>query len=599
MSTEASRAIVICAALLAAACSEKTHEPGNGGDPSQIGPGVGASGASGTGAGTGAEAGGAPGVGGAPRADTDAGREGGDISAGAGDDARPPADAGADASVMRPPPECEEDGSSAPCRACTHQGLVQGMSDRASCEYLGIPYAQPPVGDRRFTAPQPANSWTGVRQATAYGAACIQGMDLSGSSELSEDCLFINIWTPMTSPPEPLPVMVYIYGGGYNGGATNTYAGLDLSEAGPAVVVSMNYRVGALAFFAHPELDRERGVEPSGSDGIRDQQLALRWVKDNIASFHGDPNNVTLFGESAGASSVGIHLVSPGSRGLVQRYILESGVATRGVANGIAPVTRDEMYARTQQMATDLCPSASNVIACLRGLPATELMAWASSGGAGGSGGLGWVPVVEGPGGVLPDTPDALMEAGDFNPGEIIVGTNANEYGLFALLRGSATSVADMRARVEASHPDAVDEIMAIYAPNASVAANQAYVTLMTDVMFRCASRSFARLASANQRSVYLYSFEQGSAWHSDELVYVFGYFSLGVLPPAASLQAAIRGYWLNFAATGDPNGGGLPVWPKYDTASDRHMTLVDPPAAGSGLQKGACDFWDGYLASH
>ena len=498
------------------------------------------------------------------------------------------------------PPQCATDANVPACGSCTHQGLVEGKVDGDTCVYLGIPYAKPPVGPRRFMPPEPAESWSGVRRATSWGTACVQGMDLSGSSQLGEDCLFINVWTPMTPPAQPLPVMVFLHGGGYSGGATNTYSGIGLSKRGPVVVVNMNYRVGALGFFAHPELDKQRPDKPSGSDGIRDQQLALRWVHDNISSFHGDPNNVTLFGESAGSSSVGIHLVSPGSAGLAQRFILESGVATRGVENGIAPVTRETMYAYTAKLTDELCPSASDVMECLRDLPPEKLMTWSPAAGGDNGARLGWVPVIEGPGGVLPDSPDALMERGEFHPGSIIVGTNRNEYGLFALLQGSVSSVEQMRARVQMRYPNHVDQIMALYAPSDSTDASQAYITLMTDLMFRCASRNFARLASAHERSVYLYSFEEGTAVHSDEMTYVFGYgnFTLGILPPVEALVESIQGYWLSFATTNDPNGARRPAWPTYETASDRHLTLVNPPSAGTGLQKMACDFWDEYLNS-
>lgn len=514
------------------------------------------------------------------------------------DDASATSDAG-----NGPLPMCEGTASAASCMACTHQGLVQGGTQDTMCEYLGIPYAQAPVGDLRFAAPRPADGWNGVRDSTAFGAACPQGgVNLAGTTDVSEDCLFINVWTPTAEPTEPLPVMVYIYGGGYTGGATNAYSGLDLARAGNVVVVSMNYRVGALGFFAHPDLDAERADAPSGSDGIRDQQLALQWVHDNVAAFHGDANNVTIFGESAGSSSVGVHLVSPGSRGLVQRFIMESGVSTRGVANGIQPKARDDAYARTAQMATDLCPGSTDVIGCLRGLPADQIMAWAPSSTTGGAtGGLGWGPVIEGPGGVLPDSPDALMEAGDFNPGEIIVGTNKNEYALFQLGGATITTIDQMRTQVQASYPDSVDTIMALYAPSGTVDVNEAYVTMMTDVMFRCETRSFARLATSKGRSVYVYSFEQGTAMHSEELNYIFGpgFFTLGFVQPVPSLQDAMRGHWYHFAQNGDPNGEGLIAWPKYDATSDQNMTFVDPPAVGSGLQKDACDFWDGYLASH
>jgi para-nitrobenzyl esterase len=394
--------------------------------------------------------------------------------------------------------------------------------------------------------------------------------------------------------------MVFIYGGGFSGGATNTYSGIGLSRKGPVVVVTMNYRVGALGFFAHPELDAQRADKPSGSDGIRDQQLALRWVRDNISSFGGDPKNVTVFGESAGGSSVCVHLVSPGSRTLARRFIMESGVCTRGVANGVEPVQRERTYARAQQMAADLCPGSMDVLGCLRGLPADQLMAWSppAAPAASGAPGIGWVPVIEGAGGVLPDHPDALIARGDFHRGEVLVGTNKNEAGLFNPL--PFYSFEELRAMVQEQYAARADEIMALYAPSPDVDAYQALVTLMTDVMFRCPSRGLARMLQSQGTPVYLYSFEQGSAWHAEEMTYVFGYDYLlfGVVPPVESLVDAVQRYWTNFAYRGDPNGEGLMMWPRYDLAGDHHMTLVDPPAAGSGHARAACDLWDNYLAS-
>src|SRR5262249_8862991 len=269
-------------------------------------------------------------------------------------------------------PACTSSADTASCLACVHQGLAQGSSADGICAYLGIPYAKPPVGPLRFAAPEPAEGWNDVRDATAFATAWVQGnagVGLTGGAATGEDCLYLNVWTPVDAGSTPLPVMVFIYGGGYATGATNTYNGAGLAKAGPAVVVSMNYRLGALGFFAHPDLDKERAGAPAGSDAIRDQQLALQWVHDNIGRFDGDPSNVTLFGESAGSSAIGVHVVSPGSHGLVTRFIMESGVSTRGVASGIEPATQGARYALTEKMAEDLCPGASDVIACLRELP--------------------------------------------------------------------------------------------------------------------------------------------------------------------------------------------------------------------------------------
>ena len=515
------------------------------------------------------------------------------------------ADSGA-AAAQPEPAKCAELGATAKsCTTCTHQGWVQGLSEKSTCTFLGIPYAKPPIGPLRWTAPKPAEGWQGVREATRYGAACAQTPDLSFAESTSEDCLFLNVYAPTAAPKEPLPVMVFVHGGGYVGGAANLYGGKGLSERGPVVVVTLNYRVGPLGLFAHPELDRERGSDPSGSDAIRDQQLALRWVRDNVSGFGGDPHNVTLFGESAGAGAVGVHQVSPLSRGLVRRFILESGSSTKSPKNGLEPMSREAMYETTRRMAQDLCPGAANVMSCLRGLPVDQILAWepaATNGDAGSAqAGLSWGPVVEGAGGVLPDQPEALIKAGRYNKGEILIGTNKNEFALFQLLP-TIFSLADLKAQVESQFGARAAEIVPLYQAIAQSDPIQAYITMMTDIMFRCSARRMARMAQAQGETVYLYSFEEGSAAHADELLFVFGPENMagdlaGALPLwSASLVADMQRYWVNFAYRGDPNGPQLASWPRYDAKSDRHMTLVDPPAASSGLQKGACDFWDRYV---
>jgi para-nitrobenzyl esterase len=498
-------------------------------------------------------------------------------------------------------PECEGgEADPASCLACARQGLVQGKLTEQTCEYLGIPYAKPPVGELRWTAPQPADSWSGTLEATEFGTTCVQGVGFGdllagGASEKSEDCLSLNVWTPVTPSSDALPVMVFIHGGGYSSGATNTYPGYGLSEKGPVVVVSMNYRLAALAFFAHPDLDAERPDKPSGSDGIRDQQLALQWVQDNIASFGGDPDNVTVFGESAGASSVCIHMVSPLSRGLARRYIMESGTCLGGVASGIGGAPREEMYALTGLMADELCPGAADPIQCLRALPAEEVMTWVPPADATGSE-LEWRPVIEGEGGVLPEHPADLIESGDFTKGEVIIGTNKNEYGLFQILRGGAQSMEELRSRIETSFGDRAEEIMAVYAPDENTDPNQAYIDLMTDIQFRCGSRRLARMVADQGGKVYLYSFEQGLAMHASELPYVF-YPAMAVPESDMALIDAMQQYWTSFAVDGDPNGEGLVEWPVYDTAGDRHLILAVPVSAGSDHRRAECDFWDSYLS--
>ena len=345
--------------------------------------------------------------------------------------------------------------SNSMCKATVTQGPLAGKLVGTTCEYLGIPYAKPPTGALRFMPPQPADGWTSTRDATAFGAGCPQaatGFGAAGTT--AEDCLSVNVYTPQHTPAKPLPIMVFIYGGAFTSGSSSLYDGRPLSEKGPVVLVSMNYRLGALGFLALPELDAERGTTPSGSDGIRDQQLALKWVRDNIDRFNGDPADVTVFGESAGGTSTCIHIVSPGSQGLARRFIVESGLC---MGQNPEFSTQSTTYQVSQELAASFCggeggapdggvaeAGASDVLACLRAADPAKLIAWVPAPGAtttgtgallGGLLGPPFQPTVEGSGGVLPDTPAHLIASGMFNKSaQVVAGTNKNEFGLFVYL---------------------------------------------------------------------------------------------------------------------------------------------------------------------
>ncbi|HMJ57310.1 MAG TPA: carboxylesterase/lipase family protein [Polyangiaceae bacterium] len=487
-----------------------------------------------------------------------------------------------------------EDADRPPCQLAVTQGRLNGKLVESTCHFLGVPYAKPPLGALRFAPPQAAGNWDGVRDATMFGPSCMQKASILGdATATSEDCLSLNVYTPDPSPAAKLPVMVFIHGGGYTLGGSSTYDGRLLSQKGPVVVVTINYRLGAFAFFAHPELDRERAGAPSGSDGIRDQQLALRWVKDNIAAFQGDPNNVTVFGESAGSFSATILLVSPLSRDLAHRFILESGASVGG---GFGTTSRETGYALSTAMASELCASARDVVACLRGTPARQLVDW--TGGTMDFFGAPWAPVIEGTmGAVLPDAPQNLIASNDYNrAAAIIAGSNKNEWGLFIqpVLGGMpVTTVAQFKASVAQQFGARAPEVEAQYPVGSDAEANDVFIRLVTDQVFRCPTRTLARLTTAQGSKVYLYSFDEGAAYHGDELAYVFGMPAFTGMAPLPALVASVQGYWTRFAATGDPNWSGLPVWPTYDSASDQHIVLKIPPSAGSALAKSDCDFWD------
>lgn len=491
-------------------------------------------------------------------------------------------------------PECgEAPRELSACGVCTSLGFVEGVGEGASCQYLGIPYAEPPVGALRFAAPVPASPWDDIRTVDAYGASCPQGQPLlTGGAAVDEDCLTLNVHTPATAPASLLPVMVFVHGGGNTGGTTSTYDGRALSEAGPVVVVTMNYRLGTLGFFSHPALDGEREDVSSGNDGILDQQLALQWVQDNVAAFGGDPDNVTVFGESAGSTNTGVHLVSPRSAGLAHRFMMQSGVPLDRAGSGGERFGRERRQSAATALIADLCAGPSDVLACLRELPPNALMNWS------GDVEPSWGPMIDGEGGVLPRDAAAIIEDGEANTGEVVLGTNLNEQGLFQLLGGSVSTMDALRSMLDTTFPGETDAILTLYA-DLGDNPSAIQIQVLTDARFRCPTRTMARLLSDAGRKVHLYSFNQGQAWHADELGYVFGgsaFYTLALGTPNAALMQAIQGYWVDFATSGDPNGGGRPSWPTYDTAGDRHMVLVDPPTAAEGLASARCDFWDIYV---
>jgi para-nitrobenzyl esterase len=521
--------------------------------------------------------------------------------------------------------------SSTDCTATVTQGAMSGKTSGSTSEYLGIPYAKPPVGDLRWMPPEAAGPFaTTPLDATAFGASCEQ---FSGGSSIldigintpSEDCLFVNVYTPQNAPPAPLPVMVFIYGGAFNTGSSSLYNGVGLSEKGPVVLVTLNYRLGAFGFLALPELDAQRGGKPSGSDGIRDQQLALQWVHDNISVFHGDPTNVTVFGESAGSLSTCLHIVSPGSQGLAKRYIMESVAC---VGNGEPVDSQQQAYAVGQAFASSLCGgdggaagNGEDLLMCLRAQSVNDITAWLPAAGSlpatptnallGTLIGPPFTPTVEGDGGVLPDTPANLIAQGQFDTSaEILAGTNLNEFGLFTDLAkefgGAPQIVISSAAQLDqglttafGANASAVEQQ---YQPITDTNASQVLVNIVTDYAFRCPMRQLSQmLQSKGVSNYYLYSFEQGPAWHSFELEPLFdetALVALGDTPqPSAAFTQTMLGYWTQFGATGNPNGAGdagLPNWPVNSVAgTDQYMQLVDPtPDAMAHLAQANCEFW-------
>jgi para-nitrobenzyl esterase len=454
----------------------------------------------------------------------------------------------------------------------THEGLVSGIagSRPGVHAYLGIPYGEPPVGDLRWRAPRTVARWRGVRAADRFSPSCIQGPNTPfgpWTSEflllgpVSEDCLYLNVWTSARAG-EHRPVLVYIYGGGFSSGSGDVpvYDGGPLAEKG-LVVVNMNYRVGALGFLAHPELTKESGA--SGNYGLLDQVAALRWVHDNIAAFGGDPRRVMIAGQSAGAISVFLHTVSPMSKGLFQRAAIESGPgglaafglgSTRAAARPLADAERDGA-AFAERL-------GAHTLAELRAMPATKFI---------GVGRFG--PVVDGR--FLAAAPPDVIAAGRQNDVPTITGLNADE-GSASPGYGKATADA-YRKQVEQRFGERAARVLAAYPATTDDEARHAAIESGRDAGVTGLERMLAERARTARTPAFAYYFDRAIPWpehpefgafHTGEVPYVFGTLDVLQRPWTAvdrRLSETMMSYWVNFAATANPNGAGVPRWPAFD----------------------------------
>jgi para-nitrobenzyl esterase len=522
----------------------------------------------------------------------------------------------------------------------TGNGMVHGATAGGVRSFLGIPFAATTGGDNRWKPPQPAAAWTTTLNATALGPICpqIDPSTMAYATTSDENCLSLNVWTPDPAPTTPVPVMVWIFGGAFvfgSGGAA-PYDGNHLVPKGDVVVVSMNYRVGPLGFLTHSALAAEDPSHSTGNYGLLDQQAALKWVQTNIAAFGGNKNNVTIFGESAGAKSICLQLLAPSSQGLFNKAIVESGLClTPGLTLGPAEAEGDRF---AQAMGCADADSAT-ALPCLRGLSATAITNGPATPPPQLPGGffyqdpstsLSFTPIVDGV--FLTDQPTALFAANKEIAVPVLQGANTAEGILFqiaalgpytpvtteadylaALTRTFGASASAIAAQYPIADADAgatnldagVDGAVAFDSPN------DALTQVTADAFFVCQARGLERLLTANAIKTYLYSFNGpltgvpvpqlvGKAFHSSELPYVFGNsYVLGSVPDAGlPLVDAMEGYWTQFAQNGDPNGGSNPMWPPFTTAGDQHLNLDTTITVGTGLEKANCDFWDGIAAS-
>jgi para-nitrobenzyl esterase len=463
----------------------------------------------------------------------------------------------------------------------TEAGRVQGQSGGAVLSFKGIPYAAPPLGNLRWRAPQPPAASPSIRNAVTFAPACLQtGVSMPGEALplTSEDCLYLNVWAPKDVAKKPgktsLPVMVFIHGGGWTNGsaAMPLYWGDKLAAKG-AIIVTFGYRVGPLGFLAHPALTAESPHHSSGNYGLQDQVAALQWVQRNIAAFGGNPANVTIFGQSAGAMSVSILMASPLAKGLFQRAIGQSG----GLFEPTQLAPQYELRTAEQQglaYAQWLAPS----LAALRALPGIALLT--------DKGNAISHPVIEP--WLLPRTPYDTFHAGAQHDVPLLVGSNAEEAR--ALVDVSTITKANFAAKLQAKWGELPPPIVAAYPFTDDASARQARLDLERDLRFGWDMWTWARLqAATGQHPVFAYYFTAAppfpaksvranwQASHFAELWYAFDH--LGQEPwrwSAADrrVAATMAQYWLNFARTGNPNGPGLPEWPQFTTKSPQVLRL-------------------------
>lgn len=470
----------------------------------------------------------------------------------------------------------------------TASGSLAGVDQGEVAAYLGIPFGAPPVGDLRWKAPQPVEPWDGVRNADHYGAACIQKRFPDGipnspwtkeymadpNGEFSEDCLYLNVWTPVKSTDERLPVFYWIYGGGFNQGAASLplYSGAEVAKHG-VVFVSANYRVGALGLMAHPELTAEAGT--SGNYAITDMIAGLEWVRDNIASFGGDPSRVTIAGQSAGASGVHNLIDSPKAKGLFRGAIPESGSR----AGGRGSMTLEQAEAQGTKF---MKAAGAATLAELRAMSAEDAQAALEASG------MRFRPIVDGV--IVPLSASEAYAQGKYNDTPVMTGFTADE-GSSSETYGQDTKE-QFQASVRERYGDLAGRFLELYPAPDDAAAGEAAKQLARDANIASMYLWANARMDTTQYPIYLYLFthtmpgpksERFGAFHSVELAYVFN--TLDVLSGRTFAEADDRvaaemiGYWTNFVTTGDPNGGALPTWPKLDLTNKLIMELAEAPA--------------------
>ena len=473
------------------------------------------------------------------------------------------------------------------------QGTIDGDGLRA---FKGIPYAAPPVGALRWQPPQPAPKWRDVRQATAFGAQCMQRRQFADmvfrAAGMSEDCLFLNVWTPAGKAGERLPVLVYFYGGGFTAGdgSEPRYDGASMARRG-LVAVTVNYRLDVFGLMAHRELTKESPHHASGNYGLLDQTAALAWVRDNIAAFGGDPRKVTIAGESAGSISVSALMASPLSRGLIAGAIGESGAAINPT---FAPVPLTEGERAGALFAANV---GSDSLAALRGIPAAQLLEAAATQGAPRFGLL-----VDGY--FLPRTVAEIFAAGEQARVPLLAGWNSQENGAAVVLGRGAEPTPDVYTKsvrgLAAPIGDRADEILKAYPGSTPDEITRSATALASDRFIAFSTWKWIDShARTGGRPVYRYYYSRPrpamnpgkgpngqtapaarGAVHSAEIEYAMGNLATNEVYAWTSedwkVSATMQGFFANFVRTGDPNGAGLPRWPSLGKSGLGQVMHID-----------------------
>ena len=467
-------------------------------------------------------------------------------------------------------------------------GLISGTTNTAGNIHIfkGVPFAAPPLGALRWKAPQPVQPWLGVKPCTAFGPSPMQDAPepfsmwseefLIRKEPISEDCLYGNVWTGAGTPTEKRPVLVWIYGGGFGSGGTNVpiYDGEAMAKKG-IIFVSINYRVGIFGFFALPQLTKESGHNASGNYALMDQLAALKWVKKNIAAFGGDPNNVTIAGQSAGSMSVNALVASPLAKGLFHRAIGESGASFTNENPPLAKAEEDG----TRLMASLKAASLTD----LRAIPAATLQ----------KAGQGMhTPIIDGY--VLPEPIVNIFKAGKENRVDLLTGWNQDEGFV-----GQPKSASDFKKEVEQKYGADAAALLKYYPANTDAEAARSQLDFSRDMIFGMQNYVWANRQSVQGTHVYVYRFARKppatgedvkyGAFHTGEVAYAYdnlAFVNRPWEPVDHTLATEMSAYWANFARTGDPNGHGLPVWPRY-TENNKQIMVLDATSASTPLPDG------------